>query len=488
MNTPIRRVALTVMLMIVALLVNLTYIQVIWSDELRAHPSNSRTLTEELARQRGDIIVGNEAVATVEETGDNVYPYQRVYPDGPIYAPITGYYSPAGRTGLERAEDQVLNGSDDRLFVRRLSDLITGRDARGGMVELTIDRRMQETAYQMMTDQGLTGSVVAIEPDTGRILTMVSTPTFDPNQLATLDSEARAEASAALEADEGRPLHNRAISETQPPGSTFKLLVAAAALENGYTADSAVRAESSIQLPGTNTMLPNFNNNVCGDGQNATLLQAVEESCNVPFGVIADELGPEVLQEKAEALGFSDPDLEIPMSVASSELGPMADRPATFQTGIGQRDVRVTPLQNAMMVATIANEGTRMQPHVVSQILTPELDELDRTRPDEVEDAMSPQVARSLTEMMIAAEAYTDGEGSIPGVTIASKTGTAQWGVDPNETNPHAWYVAFAPAEDPQIAVAVLVEAGGNVGQGATGGRVAAPIGRAVIGAGLGGG
>ncbi|AOS60876.1 peptidoglycan D,D-transpeptidase FtsI family protein [Actinoalloteichus hymeniacidonis] len=488
MNTPIRRVALTVMLLIVALMVNLTYIQVIWSDELRAHPRNSRTLNEELARQRGDIIVGNEAVATVEETGDNLYPYERVYPDGPVYAPITGYYSPIGRTGLERAEDPVLNGSDDRLFVRRLSDLITGRDARGGMVELTIDRRMQETAYQMMTDRGLTGAVVALEPSTGRILSLVSTPTFDPNELSTLDSEARAAATEELEADENRPLHNRAISETQPPGSTFKLLVAAAALDNGYSNDSEVNAAPSVQLPGSSVSLPNYNNNPCGNGQRATLLQAMEESCNVPFGEIAGELGPEVLQEQAEALGFSDPDLEIPLSVASSELGEMADSAAVYQSGIGQRDVRVTPLQNAMMVATIANEGSRMEPHVVSRILTPELDLLDEINPDEAEQAFSPQVAQDLTEMMIASEQHTGGEGQIPGVTIASKTGTAQWGVDPSETNPHAWYVAFAPAEDPQVAVAVLVEAGGDIGAGATGGRVAAPIGRAVLGAGLGGG
>lgn len=488
MNTPLRRVALAMMAMVVLLLANITYIQAIKADEYRKDPRNRRTMLAEYSRERGKIIAGGLALADVQPT-EGQMKFRRVYLDGPLYAPVTGYYSQLyGAGGMERAERDVLNGDADSLLVRRLSDLITGRDTRGGNVELTIDPRIQEAAYQAMAQKGFRGAVVALDPKTGAIKAMVSTPSYDPNPLASHDAAEQKEAWERYTKDPANPMRNRAISETYPPGSTFKLVVTAAALENGYTKDSQLTAEANIILPGTRTGLENFNGKHCGSGATTSLEQALALSCNTAFAQLAGELGETKLRAQAEKFGIGEQDLEIPLSVTASTLGDIPDRAALYQTGIGQRDVKLTPLQDAMIAAAIANRGVRMQPYLVQRITGPDLTVYDETDPEKAERVMSAENARVLTEMMIKSEENTKGEGKIRGVTIASKTGTAEHGVNPKETNPHAWYVAFAPAEDPKIAVAVIVESGGDRGLGATGGLVAAPVGRTVIRAALQGG
>jgi peptidoglycan glycosyltransferase len=484
-NTPVRRIALAVMGMIVLLMANLTYVQVVKAGDYRNDPRNQRVLLAEYSRQRGQISAAGQVLANSVKTDDRLQ-YLREYPDGPEYATVTGYYSVLySSSGVERALDEVLNGSDDRLFARRLSDLITGRDPSGGNVVLTIDPAVQQAAYEGLTSRDFAGAVVALRPQTGQILAMASTPTYDPNELASHSTEEQTDAWTTFTDAEPPVLPNRAIAETYPPGSTFKLIDTAAALQNGFTPDSTLTAASEITLQGTNTNLENFAGTACGTGPTATLRDALARSCNTAFADLAAQLGEEKIRQQAEAFGIGTTDLAVPMTVAPSTLGDIPDTASLQQSAIGQRDVRVTPLQNAMIVAAIANGGQVMAPYLVDQIQSPTLDVLEEAQPDRLGRAMPANVASTLTELMIGAENRTQGGGKITGVQIAAKTGTAEHGSDPKRTPPHNWYVAFAPASDPQIAVAVLVENGGDRSLEATGGSRAAPIGRAVIAAGL---
>ncbi|AXK87097.1 peptidoglycan D,D-transpeptidase FtsI family protein [Nocardia farcinica] len=488
MNTPLRRVAVAVMVMVVALLANATYVQVFKADDYRNDPRNTRVLLDEYSRQRGQISAGGTVLASSVETEDR-YKYLRTYPTDPqAYAPVTGYYTMQnGSGGLERFEDPLLNGSDSQLFGRRLIDLVSGRDPRGGNVLTTLNPVMQQVAYEQLTAKGYTGSVVAIEPSTGKILTMVSTPSYDPNVLAGHDAAETTEALEALNSDPDKPMLNRAISQTYPPGSTFKVVVTAAALANGVaTPEDQFTAAPNITLPGTATTLENYNGSSCGPGPTASLTDAFRLSCNTAFVELGQRVGAAALKDTAAAFGVG-PHNGIPMPVAESTVGPIPDNAALGQSSIGQRDVALTPLDNAVIAATIANGGVRMEPYLVDQRQGPDLSELSKTKPVSVGQAVSAQVASQLTGMMIASEANTAG-GNRAGYTIASKTGTAEHGTDPRNTPPHAWYIAFAPAQNPKIAIAVIVEDGGDRALAATGGSVAAPIARAVLDAGLQGG
>ncbi|NUP28382.1 MAG: penicillin-binding protein 2 [Nocardia sp.] len=485
MNTPLRRVAMAVMAMIVALLLNATYVQVIKADDYRADPRNSRVLLDEYSRQRGQISAGGTVLASSVSTDDR-YKYLRVYPTDPqAYAPVTGFYSMQyGSTGLERAEDPVLNGSDGQLFGSRLIDLISGRDPRGGNVVTTIDPAMQQVAYNELTSKGYTGSVVAIEPSTGKILTMVSTPSYDPNLLSGHDGAQGTQAWEDLSADENQPMINRAISQTYPPGSTFKVVVTAAALSNGKAnPQSQFTAAPNITLPGTSTTLENYNGSTCGSGATASLYEAFRRSCNTAFVELGVDVGAAALEDEAAAFGIG-PHRGIPMPVAESTVGNIPDNAALAQSSIGQRDVALTPLDNAVIAATVANGGVRMEPYLVDQLQNPDLSELSTTEPVSVGQAVSAEVASTLTDLMVASEENTAGSGGTS-YRIASKTGTAEHGADPRNTPPHAWYIAFAPAENPKIAIAVIVENGGDRALAATGGSVAAPVARAVLDAGL---
>ncbi|WP_026421822.1 peptidoglycan D,D-transpeptidase FtsI family protein [Actinokineospora inagensis] len=495
MNTPLRRVGLAMIGMIILLLANATYIQIIKADAYREDPRNQRVLLEEYARQRGKILAqdGNgqvQVLATVQPTNDRLR-YLRQYTNGPMYAPVTGFYSVRyGAGGLERAEDEILNGSDDRLFVRRLSDLITGRDPRGGNIELTINPAAQAAAYNAMTQAGFAGSVVALNPKTGEILAMVSTPSYDPNPLSAHDGAAQEAAWKQYNNDKAKPMLNRAISETYAPGSTFKLIVASAALEDGKTKDDKLTSTDKLQVGGSE--LRNYNRGFCnGTPDGVTMEVALSLSCNTSFAQLAADEGTDKITAQAAKYGVGDDGLSIPMSVQQSCLGAaancmsIADKAALMQTGIGQRDVRFTPLQNAEIVATIANGGERMRPQLVKSILAPDLSEISRLSTDSMGRAISRDSATQLRDMMIASEGKTGGDGKRPGLNIASKTGTAETGNDPKNTPPFAWYVAFAPADDPKIAVAVVVE---SQDVAATGSKLSAGIGRATMAAVVGGG
>jgi peptidoglycan glycosyltransferase len=491
MNTSLRRISMTVMALIVLLLLNATMTQVFAADSLRSDPRNQRVLLDEYSRQRGQIIAGGQLLAYSVAT-DSRYRFLRVYPNPAVYAPLTGFYSLRySSSGLERAEDPLLNGSDERLFGRRLADFFTGRDPRGGNVDTTINPRVQQAAWDAM-QQGCggpacKGAVVALEPSTGKILAMVSSPSYDPNLLASHDPEVQAQAWQRLRDDPNNPLVNRAISETYPPGSTFKVITTAAALQSGASDNQQLTAAPTIPLPGSTATLENYGGTQCGSDPTVTLSKAFALSCNTAFVQLGLLTGADALRSMAHAFGMDSTPSVIPLQVAESTIGIIPDAAALGMSSIGQKDVALTPLENAEIAATIANGGVTMQPYLIDSLRGPDLAVISTTAPYQQRRAVSPQIAAKLTELMIGAEKDAQQKGAIPGVQIASKTGTAEHGADPRNTPPHAWYIAFAPAQTPRVAVAVLVENGGDR-LSATGGAIAAPIGRAVIEAALQGG
>lgn len=479
MNTPLRRLATVVLVMFVALMGGATWVQFVQAPDLNTDERNVRTLYREFGNDRGPIVVGGDAVA-LSTPVDDPFGFQRSYTNGPLYAPVTGFYSVVyGRTGIERAMNTELNGSADSLFLSRLQDLITGRQPTGASVELTIDPAAQQAAWDALGDQR--GAVVALDPTTGAILAMVSKPTFDPNVLASHDTKAVGETMAALRAAEGDVMANRAIAgNTYPPGSTFKLVTAAAALQSGLTPDSEVAAPVELDLPQTSRTLRNFGGSSCSPTGTTTLANALRISCNTAFGQIGLDLGADALREQAHAFGFDSP-LDVPMTVTESHFPDdgAIDAPQTALAAIGQYDVRVTPLQMAMVSAAIANGGEQMRPYLVQSVRSQDLTVVSETDPTALGRPVSRVVATALRDMMVDVVANGTGRAAqIGGVQVAGKTGTAQ---TTSEAAPHAWFTAFAPADDPRVAVAVVVEHGGNMGNEATGGQVAAPIARAVI-------
>jgi peptidoglycan glycosyltransferase len=482
MNAPLRRVAIACLVMFGALLINANWLQVVHAKALHNKPGNTRVLLSELRHQRGLIVAGNVTVAR-SVASDDKYKYRREYPLGPEYAPVTGYFSILPSvTGIEQAENSLLSGDDDRLFVRRLSDLLTGRTPRGGTVVLTINPKAQDAAFRGLGDK--TGAVVALDPRTGAILALASTPSYDPNQFASHDPQAIVRAAKRLEADSHDPLLDRAIGQTYPPGSTFKVVTSAAALSTGkYQPDTVIPAPHQLKLPLTTKRLSNFGNETCSSNGHMPLQDALRISCNTAYAALGLKLGAAKLAAQAHAFGFGQAP-HIPLVGAPSVFPDNLNLPQTAQSAIGQFDVRVTPMQMAMVAAGVANNGVVMRPYLVKELQGPDLSTVDQTEPSVLSRAMTAPVADELTGMMVGVvQSGTGTAAQIPGVTVAGKTGTAQHGTG---AAPHAWFIAFAPAQNPVIAVAVLVENGGNLNTEATGGKVAAPIARSVIEAVLG--
>lgn len=481
MNTPLRRLATVVLVMFVVLMGGTTWVQYVQADTLNNDPRNVRTLYREFGNARGPIVVAGEAVASSAPV-DDAFGYQRSYTGGDLWSAVTGFYSVVnGRTELELAANDALTGRGDQLFFTRVRDMLTGRRPEGAAVETTLLPAAQQAARDGLGGQQ--GAVVAIEPSTGKILAMVSTPGFDPNALATHDTRAAGEAYSTLDTADGNPLRSNATKETYPPGSTFKLVTAAAALESGaYTTESPLPAPVELDLPQTSATVGNFGGGGCG-ADPITLADALRVSCNTSFAQLGLDLGDDALREQAERFGFNQ-GLTIPTVVVPSVFPDDLDAPVTAGSAIGQRDVRATPTQMAMVSAAIANGGRLMQPYLVQTVRSADLHTVDETEPELLSTAVSPGTAAALRDMMVGVVANGSGTAAqIPGVQVAGKTGTATAGDD---EAPHAWFTAFAPADAPRVAVAVIVEHGGSAGNEATGGRVAAPIAKSVIQAVLG--
>ena len=373
MNKPIRVVAVFCLVLFMALLVNSTYLMYVRAGDLAEDPRNRRVLTATYSRERGAILVGDEAIARSVPSNDK-YHFQRTYSEPFKYAPVTGYFAYFSQTGVERSQNPVLSGDDSRLFVTRLVDMLSNGDPKGGNVQLTLDAAAQDAAWNGLEalPGDAQGAVVALEPTTGRVLAMASTPSYDPNVLASHDFGAVTEASERLNEDPREPLINRTIGTTLPPGSTFKLVTAAAAIESGdYDADSMVPGGFRYQLPQSSTTIGNYDGGNCG-GRRITMTQALQVSCNVTFLSLANELGTEAMAEQAEAFGFNSTSLEDLAGQAQSLYPRDMDAPQTAMSGIGQSSVTATPLQMAMVAAAIANDGDVMRPYVVDEVRAPE--------------------------------------------------------------------------------------------------------------------
>ena len=487
MNKPIRTISIFSLLLFLALMLNATYLQYWRAGELSEHPQNRRVLAASFSSERGAILVGRTPVAESRPSDDR-YEYQRVYPQPFKYAHVTGWFSYFSQTGVERSQNAVLTGDDSRLFVTRLVDLLSNSSAKGGSVQLTLDAGAQTAAFEGLSalGEGVQGAVVAIEPSTGRILAMASLPSYDPNQLASHDFGAVADRAEALEERDDQPLLNRAIQTRLPPGSTFKLVTAAAAIEElGYDADSQVPGGATYQLPltrGESGLIDNEGRD-CGTTK-IPFTQAMANSCNTTFARLAVEVGADAMLDQAEAFGFNSHYLDDLGPQAESTFPEDMDQAQTGQSGIGQFEVQATPLQMAMVSAGIANGGTVMKPYVVDAVLSG-VEVLRRTDPSDLSQAVSAETSDVLTELMVTTvEDGTAFAGAIPNVEVAGKTGTAQSGIEGKP--PYAWFTSFAPADDPQVAVAVMIQKApgteeGEIAGGALGGPIAKAVMEAVI-------
>ncbi|MGH3423150.1 MAG: peptidoglycan D,D-transpeptidase FtsI family protein [Nocardioidaceae bacterium] len=484
MNRPIRVLAIGCLLLFLALLVNANYLQFVAADSLNAKSGNKRVIDEEFSRDRGSILVGGNPIAESVKSKDK-YEYQRRYPEARLYAHLTGYYSYIyGRGALENSQNSILSGSDPRLFVNRVVDLVGSNQPKGGSVSLTIDRKAQEAAAAGLQNLGKDahGSVVALDPSSGAILAMANQPSYNPNRLASHNFSKVKKAWEKLQSDKDQPMINRATQQTLPPGSTFKLVTAAAAMDKlGLKPDDKVKAGPTLHFDGIDYTLRNENGSTCG-GDRITLEQALAVSCNVSFGWLAGKVGQQALSDQAKAFGFGQDYLDsLPLSPSrfTAKPGEELNDPELAQSGIGQYEVAVTPLQMAMVTGAIANGGDLMRPYAVSTVRSPDLKVLENTEPERLNQAMPSDAAESLKQMMVnVTTSGTGGSAAIDGVSVGSKTGTAQ---STEDRPPYAWFVSFAPADDPKVAVAVLVESSGTARDEISGSGLAGPIAKSVM-------
>ncbi|MEX3610808.1 penicillin-binding protein 2 [Rothia sp. LK2588] len=465
MNKALRNMWLVSAAVFVLLLASLTYIQFFSAKSLSANQWNSRTMYENYGSQRGAIVVDGKVIASSVPSQDG-YDYQRSYASPEAYAPVTGYFSSIyGATGLESAMNEELTGTADSQFYDRLAQMFTSGSAKGATVELTLNAQLQELSYSLL--QGHKGAIAAINPKTGEVLALASSPSYDPNTLSSHNNESVLAQYQKLSSDPANPLFNRAIGgNTYSPGSTFKIIDAVAALESGkYTADSVIPNPQEYKLPGTNTMLPNYVNGQCSTRNQATIEWALAQSCNTPFAQIGVELGQDTMSKTAQNFGYGDSSLSIPLSVSESVFPQNMTQSQLAQAAIGQYDVRTTPLQVAMTSAAIANDGVQMKPNMIRSVKSQSLNSLYEFSAQHLRTSTSPEVAHQVKDWMVNdVDNGIASAASVPGVKVAGKTGTAEIG---NSGLNNAWFTGFAPADDPQIALAVVYE-GVDTAEGAS--------------------
>ena len=485
MNKPIRTVSIFCLMLFLALMINATYLQYWKAGALNDDSRNRRVQVASYSQERGAILVGRNPVAE-SVPSDDEYEFQRTYPKPLEYAPITGFFSYYGATGIERSRNGVLSGDDPRLFVNNFLDLISGDPPKGGNVALTINPKAQKAAYDGLKGLGadVQGAVVALKPSTGQVLAMVSLPTYDPNKLASHNLSAVTKKSAQLNADPTEPLLNRAIQTRLPPGSTFKVVTAAAAIDKGlYDADSEVPGGVTYPLPLTNGPTGEIDNEgrTCGaNGTKIPFRQAMEQSCNTSFAQIAGEVGAEDMEKTAEGFGFNQHYFDDLSPQAISEFPEGLDEAQLGQTGFGQFNVSATPLQMAMVAAGIANGGSVMKPYLVDEEQSADLNVLSKTDPEEFSQAVSATTASEVTTLMVSTvDEGTASPAAIPGISVAGKTGTAQTGKE--DTSPYAWFISFAPADNPEVAVAVMIQNADIPRDEVAGGLLGGPIAKAVM-------
>lgn len=478
MNRQIRAVGYTMLVLFGVVFVNLSWLQLGRAEQLANHRANTRLLLKEYALERGAIrSVNGDTLAVSVPTPDSQLKSLRTYPTDGLFAHITGYYSLRyGRERLERSYNGELTGKGGVVTMQDLGDRLLGKGQKGDTLVLSIDTSVQQAASSALG--GRKGAVVALDPVSGQILAFVSQPSFDPNQLSQHSPQGQQDAWVALNQDEeNRPLVNRASRGTYPPGSTFKVITVAAALEHGIGADTSFPATNGYQPAQTDRVIRNFGGSTCGGDMGS----ALTVSCNTYFARLAAEMPAGYLEETAKAFGFTEtPPLDI--SSVASRLPDSDDlKSPAFRalSAIGQYSVAATPLQMALVAAGIANSGRVPVPKLVKQIEDARGAVVKQTSAETWKEAVSPETAAIIKQMMVNVAANgTAKAASLPGVQVAAKTGTAQTGETGDESI--AWTIAFAPADNPRIAIAVMVE-GAGPGSDETGGRVASPIVRQVL-------
>lgn len=454
MNQAIRNSWVIALTMFALVLGSVTYVQFFVADELQANDWNNRQLYQQFGSDRGAILVDGQQIAH-SVPSDDQFNYQRVYEPGEMYAHLTGYFSLVyGATALEDVMGEELSGEASELFIDKAMSLLSGNQPKGYSVELTIDPEIQRLAYEALGNQ--TGSIVVMDPETGDIIAMVSKPSYDPNLLAGHSSSQVVENYQQITSAPNNPLFNRAIEgDLYAPGSVFKIIDTVAALESDeYSPESTLPNPAAMEFPGLDYTLPNFATGGCSAQTEASFAFALAQSCNTPFASIALELGGEAIQQEAQEFGFGQ-ELSIPLRVTPSIFPDGLDDAALAQSSIGQRDVRVTPLQVAMMSAAIANDGVIMKPQLVETVRSPDLQPVSSPEPEVFSTPTSPEIANQITDWMVGV--VDEGIGSaaaIEGVEVAGKTGTAELST-PGQNN--SWFTGFAPADDPQAVVSIVV-------------------------------
>ncbi|MFE2549538.1 peptidoglycan D,D-transpeptidase FtsI family protein [Streptomyces sp. NPDC059355] len=471
MNKTIRRASVFCLLLVLALLVRVTWVQAYQGQALADNENNRRNLIGQYENPLGNIIVGGEAITGSVKTDGKDFGYKRTYVNGPLYAPLTGYSSQAfGTSMLEGVYKKILNGSDDRL--KTVMDMLTNKRASPGNVLTTVDKDVQQAAYDAL--QGKQGAAVAIDPATGEILAIVNNPSFDPGSIAGANDKAAWE---KLLEDKGKALENVALRKPQAPGSTFKLVTLAAAIENGLVTniDTPTGTPDPYTIPGTRTLLPSEAGSAACN--NVSPRTALRLSCNNVFAELAHQLGQDKMRAMAEKLGFN-----------TEAATPVAARPASkypsnkmsvdqvAQTGIGQFDVQATPLQMAMVTAAIENGGKLVAPHSVSEVTDANGNVLESFKNPKSEQVMKAKTASMLQDAMRTVA--TEGGGKpaqVTGAEVGGKTGTAQRGVN-NSLPPLAWFTSYGKLGGKQIAVAIVIENSDTDRSEIGGGKLAAPI------------
>ncbi|MGW1372765.1 peptidoglycan D,D-transpeptidase FtsI family protein [Streptomyces sp. NPDC002446] len=482
MNKPLRRVSVFCLALILALMGWATWIQGAKASDYKEDPHNPRVAIGKYAAPLGNILVGGEPVTGSAATSGTLK-YKRTYKDGPLYAPVTGFTSQIfGSNQLESLYGGLLDGSDSRLYGP--ADALTRTRPRSGDVATTIDAEVQKAGYRALG--GKKGAAVAMDPATGRILGMVSTPSYDPGKFAG-SSAADQKAWRALSADTDHPEVNRELRQPLPPGSTFKLVVAAAALENGLysSVDEPTESPDPYVLPHTRTTLKN--ESASAPCENATIRTALQYSCNTVFAKMAVDLGKDKVRAQAEKFGFNDGKVDTPVRAGKSVYPSDMDEAQTALSGIGQFDDQATPLQMAMVVSALANGGELRTPQLVDGLTDGGGNTVQRFGPRTYGTAVSARTAAQLrSAMQTVVDEGTGSNAKIGGLTVGGKTGTAQHGVD-NSGTPYAWFVSYAQdAKGRQVAVAVMVEDGHAARNEVSGNGLAAPIARAMMKAALG--
>jgi penicillin-binding protein A len=474
MTKELKRVSLVVASMFLSLFLAGTLVQAVNTEAVANDPRNVRNIYESYKTQRGPILVDGKPIAESVPV-DNAYRYLRTY-ENKIYSSVTGFFSVfRGATGIEAAANSYLSGQSSSQFFEQVSAVLSGNPVTGAAVELTIDPKMQQAAWDALGDYS--GALIAMDPVTGNILAMVSKPGFNANRVASHDSDKVRENYVELESNAANPLINKTISgDLYHPGSVFKLVVAAAALESGqYTASSTFDNPVSVQLPDSTSEVFNSSRKTCGPKAQVSLSYAMRFSCNVPFVELGLALGQDRIRAQAELFGFGK-EIRVPMLATPSVYPEEMDQAQLGLSSFGQFDVRVSPLQMALVSSAIANGGLMMQPNLIESVISPNLSVIQSTQPEVLSQPITAETAEALKKMMVQSVSKgVASNASVSGVKVAGKTGTAENGEGQRVT---LWFTGFAPSVNPRVAIALVIEDGGGRDTGASGNATAAPVAR----------